>query len=276
MLEAANDPAVIELGHVLPGATRVMGLGVNETYRGIVETGGRTVNTYIKFLTVREVFNEALGTVLCKLTGLRTPDAYVVEVRTADYPGSPLLARAATPTAIAFATAAMPLESFVRRVDLRTPDAIKAAIEKWVEWPDVLTFDQWIRNVDRHTGNFLIRGPGEVYLIDHGLAFGGNDWSAATLPGMPDDAMTRLWNQILKLGTDQAARVAALPAVHQFAAKVATIDATSACILTQVAASIPEDDRTALVAFLAARAQNAAGHVCNTIGLPILDLGVGQ
>jgi len=196
-------------------------------------------------------------------------------VRAADYTASAVLTRAGTPTVIAFATTAMPLESFVRRADLRAPDARKAAVEKWVEWPEVLTFDQWIRNVDRHPGNFLIGGPGEVYLIDHGLAFGGNNWSAATLSAVPNDAMTRLWNEVLMPATEQAARVAAVPAVHRFAAKVAAIDASSACILTQVAAKIPEGDRTALVAFLAARAQTAAGHVCNTIGVPTLALGVG-
>jgi hypothetical protein len=275
MSEAANDPALVQLGQVLPGATRIVGLGGNETYRGVVETGGRPVNCYIKFIDVREIFNEALGSVLCKLTGLRTPDAYVVEVRAADYPASAVLARAGTPAVIAFATAAMPLESFVRRADLRAPDARRAAVEKWVEWPEVLTFDQWIRNVDRHPGNFLIGGPGEVYLIDHGLAFGGNNWTAATLPGLPNDAMTRLWSEVLMPATDQTARVAAVPAVQRFAARVAKIDASSACILTQIAARVPEADRTALVAFLAGRARHAAGHVCNTIGVPTLDLGVG-
>jgi hypothetical protein len=33
MTEAANDPALIQLGQVLPGATRIIGLGGNETYR---------------------------------------------------------------------------------------------------------------------------------------------------------------------------------------------------------------------------------------------------
>jgi hypothetical protein len=275
MTEAANDPALIQLGHVLPGATRILGLGVNETYRGVVESGGRAVNCYIKFLDIREVFNEALGSVLCKLTGLRTPDAYVVQARLADYPTSAVLTRAGTPEVVAFATTAMPLESFVRRADLRSPDARRAAVAQWTDWPEVLTFDQWIRNVDRHPGNFLIGGPGEVYLIDHGLAFGGNNWTAATLPGLTNDVMTRLWAEIIVHATDAAARAGAVPAVHRFVAKVAAIDASSACILTQIAARIPDGDRTALVAFLAARAQNAAGHVCTTIGVPTLALGVG-
>ena len=53
--EAANDPTLIQLGHVLPGAARVIGQGVNETYRGPVETGGPTLNCYIKFLEIREL-----------------------------------------------------------------------------------------------------------------------------------------------------------------------------------------------------------------------------
>jgi hypothetical protein len=38
--KTGNDPALIQLGQVLPGATRIIGLGGNETYRGVVETGG--------------------------------------------------------------------------------------------------------------------------------------------------------------------------------------------------------------------------------------------
>ena len=142
---------------MLPGAARVIGQGVNETYRGPVETGGPTLNCDIKFLEIRELFNEALGAVLCKLAGLRTPDAYVVEVRVTDYPASPALARAGTATTIAFASTAMPIESFVRRVDLQEPDAKKAAVAQWTEWPEVLTFDQWIRNTDRHPVQFPYR-----------------------------------------------------------------------------------------------------------------------
>ena len=53
MTEAANDPALIQLGHALPGAARIIGQGVNETYRGPIETGGRIVSCYIKFLEIR-------------------------------------------------------------------------------------------------------------------------------------------------------------------------------------------------------------------------------
>jgi hypothetical protein len=59
MTEAENDPALIGIGLVLPGATRIVGLGGNETYRGVVETGGRPVNCYIKFLDVRLILRAA-------------------------------------------------------------------------------------------------------------------------------------------------------------------------------------------------------------------------
>jgi HipA-like protein len=275
MAAAANDPALIGLGLVLPGATRIVAQGVTETYRGVVEVAGQPLGCHIKFLGIRELFNEALGSVLCKLAGLRTPNAYIVEVRIADYPASAALAAAGGPTAIAFATATVPLEAFVRRVDLAAPDARRAAVEKWADWPEVLTFDQWIRNVDRHLGNFLVGAPGEVYLIDHGLAFGGNSWTAATLPPDPRELMARLWNELLVQNTDAASRVAAAPIVQRFADRLLTIDTAAACILTHLAAMIPDADRTALVAFLAARQQVAAEQVCRMIGVPMLALGVG-
>jgi hypothetical protein len=273
---AANDPQLIELGVLLPGATLLPGgeKGVSETYRGIVEAGGQPISCYVKFLELREVFNEALGSVLCNLVGLRTPTAFVVEVRRADYPGSPALASAGvSPTAIAFATAALPIRAFMRRADLVAPDAKKAAVERWKEWPQVLTFDQWIRNFDRHTANFLIGAPGEVYLIDHGLAFGGKGWNAASLATLPpNDAMTRLWTDLLVHTTDLPARVGAVTTIQTFAAELQSIDATAACVLTQLAAEVPDADRSALATFLASRASAAPVQVCNTIGVPILPL----
>src|SRR5207302_9391483 len=38
-------------------------------------------------------------------------------------------------------------------------DAKKAFVGSWAEWPEVLGFDDWIANGDRHGGNFLIGGP---------------------------------------------------------------------------------------------------------------------
>ncbi len=211
---------------------------------------------------------------LCKLVGLRTPTPFIVEVQRSDYPASAVLASAgAAPTAIAFATAALPMSAFIRRADLVAIDAKKAAVEKWVEWPQVLTFDQWIRNSDRHPGNFLIGAPGEVYLIDHGLAFGGKGWNATTIATLPtNDPMIRLWTDLLVHTTDLAARMGAVAGIQQFSTKLQSIDAASACILTQLADKIPEADRTALAAFLASRASAAPAQVCNTIGVPMLPL----
>ncbi len=166
MTLASSD--LIGIGHLLPGATILKdGKGVTETYEGTIEVDAERLSAIVKFIQPRELFNEAFGSVLCRIAGMQTPDAFVVRVDKAEYPASPMAQNYPGAHAYAFATRALPMQSLMRRTDLQTPQARATLVREWKEWPSVLTFDEWIRNDDRHCGNFLIGSPGEVLLIDH-------------------------------------------------------------------------------------------------------------
>ncbi|WP_429809821.1 hypothetical protein [Ensifer sp. B1-9] len=53
-------------------------------------------------------------------------------------------------------------------------------------------FDEWMANVDRHHGNLLLAGSGDMWLIDHGNYITGHMWSKEKL-----DAAAS-WHSLLK------------------------------------------------------------------------------
>lgn len=67
----------------------------------------------------------------------------------------------------------------------------------WQHLPGALALDEWIANVDRHTGNLIRRGPADFVLIDHDYALSGPHWLADLLhEGRADDFRNRLYDLI--------------------------------------------------------------------------------
>jgi hypothetical protein len=263
---------VIELGHFLPGGTLLNEeKGVSETYTGIIEVGERKLNAYVKFLNDRELVNELLGSVLARASDFKSPPAFLVEVRRADYAEAIRFKGSNVETIRAFATQAVNLKSFNRSVNLHSPDAKKAFVTSWVEWPDVVGFDDWIANGDRHGGNFLIGGQGEVWLIDHGHAFTGPAWQVAGLQAHCN-VHARLWHETIEpqvsFGDRQSAAARVTKAVSRFE-KVALGGAIERALIKSYL-STSEDQ--ALEAFLQQRRSTVLLRVCALLGVPQLEL----
>lgn len=266
----------IGLGHFLPGGVPLpTGVkGVSETYRGLIEVDEERLVAYVKLLHPWEVFNEALGSVLCQLAGLPTPKAYLVLVEREDYPQSPLLIASDAPRALAFASQAMPMQTLGRHIRLKTPNALRELVSRWKEWPDVLVFDQWIANPDRHSGNLLVGGPGEIYLIDHGLSFYRRNWTPAQIEAAISIVTARLWTDTLQGVVTLPERIAATDRAQSSAVRYSAVDSEAAMISTKVSQFLAPEQVQALVRVLCKRCANAAGVICKAMGVP--DLGPGD
>lgn len=264
----------IGLGHFLPGGLLLApGVrGINETYRGWIEVEQARIAAYVKFLHPWEVFNEVLGSVLCQFVGLPTPPSYVVLVQRDDYSASPIFAQLGTTQALAFGSHAMPMQTLGRRASLTTPAALRELISNWKEWPDVLVFDQWIANPDRHPENLLVGGPGEVHLIDHGLSFHGRNWSPEQLEAAVTIATVRLWTEFLQALVTLPERMEGSQRAQLATAKFSTVDPSTAITSTKVEQLIPPAQLQALAEFLRQRCGNAATVVCNAMGVQHLPL----
>lgn len=233
----------------------------------MVEVDQSHIQAYVKLLHPREVFNEALGSVMCQLVGLPTPPSYLVLVERTDYPQSPIFGQLGEPHVLAFGTHAMPMQTMARHVSLSTPPAIRALISKWAEWPDALVFDQWIANPDRHLRNLLIGGPGEVYLIDHGLSFLGSTSTPEQLRSAVTLVTIRLWREFLDAHVSLAERVVGAAQANRAGAHFLTIDPAMAISATGIQRLLSADHIEALTAFLVQRRASAPSVICNAMGV---------
>lgn len=265
---------MIQLGHFLPGGEILKEeKGVSETYIGIIEIGDKRLNAYVKFLSDRELANELLGSVLATYAGLPTPDAFLVRVGRNDYPASPRFQTDPNLTAIcAFASSAVSLKSLNRRADLRSPDARRAFVAAWHDWADVIGFDDWIANGDRHGGNFLIGEKGQVWLIDHGHSFTGPNWRGDKL----DPAIIvncRLWNDLLRPYVKDDEKKPAAGRVRGRVEKFKAIDARSAVGMSRISTFLDETDQECVSNFLTKRPSTIMMRICSVLGIPELHLG---
>ena len=265
----------IGLGHFLPGGVLLPAgvRGVSETYRGLIEIEEARIVAYVKLLHPWEVFNEALGSVLCQLVGLPTPRSYLVLVEREDYPQSPLLIASNAPRTLAFASQAMPMQTLGRHVAVKTPNALRELVSHWRDWPDVLVFDQWIANPDRHAGNLLVGGPGEIYLIDHGLSFYRRNWSPEQIEAATSIVTAKLWTDILQSVVTLPERIAAAGRTQGAAVRYSKIASEAAMISTKVSQFLTPAQIQALAQFLRRRCTTAAGVICTLMGIPDLALG---
>jgi hypothetical protein len=64
---------------------------------------------------------------------------------------------------------------------------VQKALEGWHGFPKLVAFDAWISNVDRHIGNLLYVGPGQLMPIDHSDVLTGPQWTIANLVSMEEE-----------------------------------------------------------------------------------------
>jgi hypothetical protein len=264
---------MIDLGYALPGGTPLIDdKGINETYRGLVEVaGGLRVQAYIKFLPDRQLVNELLASVLGRLVGLPLPRAFLVEVQLSDYPASGFLASAGHPKSPAFAVEAISAHSVLRRVDLQTQEAREQMLRSWPKWYEAASFDDWIANADRHTGNVLVGARGEVWLIDHSHCFTGCQWVPASL--VPDIVTQNQLGLAMNVFLTPAEKLMALQACYKAIQDFASVDTVYARSLAHLESYAASADLDALLQFVANRVHSASARMCACVGMPGLPFG---
>ena len=275
---AKNDTAAggasIGIGHFLPGGMLLPeGVrGVTDTYLGMIEVGSNRIKAYVKIIEPWYVFNEALGSLLCQLSDLRTPKPYLVLVERADYPDARLFAEIGTSQTLAFASEAMPYGSLTRHISLKTVRALREVVSQWSNWPQVLVFDQWIANPDRHAGNLLVGGPDEIFLIDHGFSFLRRNWPPELANSARELITARLWTDILAKIVTTPQRIEATSRLYAAAMQFAAVDVANLLRSSIVSGLLPPENIAPLLTFLTYRVAAAATVLCGVMGVPALDL----
>lgn len=175
----------IELANVAPGAV-LLGSdekGINETFKGFIDTASGRYGAYIKILGGRQLVNELISTTMGRAVGLPVPQGYLLRILPEDLPESVLLKNHGG-EALAFGSRDIGEPSLTRRIKDNGDWVIDQLFSTWREWDTAMIFDDWIANGDRHPGNLLVGKPGEVWLIDHSHSFTGPNWNEPDL--IPD------------------------------------------------------------------------------------------
>jgi hypothetical protein len=255
-------------GYLLPGATllRDQDSGFFETYKGIIETDVGKTSAYVKLLSPKALANELVCTVLGKAAGLPVPDGYLVEVSVEDYPNSPFLVGQKLAHTLAYGSAALDAPSLARQFGRDDSHAFSSLLTTWSRWKAALLFDEWVSNADRHPGNFLVKGPDDVWLIDHSHAFRGPNWYITDL--VPHASTKNLIaehaNRTLKLPE----RSQLLETADHVAAEYESLDIPGIVAASRAASLLGEGDLQAMQDFLISRVKALPQLVAKHIGIP--------
>ena len=257
---------------VLRGAAPFKANGnVNDTYRGMFLLPDQTRRHGIfKDLNLQELVNELLAATLGRELGLPIPNPYLGL--------SPIGTMAAKMCPLADGSGHL---VFVSQ-DVGTPNLVQQVqaggavlasllvdvLKDWVSLGNVYAFDAWIANTDRHPGNLLIGGPGNIWLIDHGYAFTGPAWQPNDLdPILAYRHKLSEWltgclsaTQKVEKGRDAAV----------FATKIAMVPVDQAVADGGVDKLLSQSAADALKGFLMKRVQYVPQHARAALGVPAL------
>lgn len=262
-IQAIQFGNVVPVAHLLAQDDR----GVNETHLGFVDLPNGRYRAYIKVLVGRQLVNELFATTLGRALGLAIPQGCLVRARPSDLPESPLLA-VQSAEVLLFASLETAVPDLKRRMKAEGPTAIASLFTHWLDWTSCMTFDEWIANIDRHPGNILFGGPGEIWLIDHSHCFTGPQWNP------PDLVANGAWrnqiaeNRIPTLTLPE--RMEARRRVAGMIPKLSSLDCSSVLAASHAGDLLPPAEAAALQSFVSSRVSHLSDILSKRLGIPNL------
>lgn len=255
MPESLPIQEALEIGFatVLRGAQRFSDRNVSLTYRGQIHLeDGTQKNVILKDIGPKELSNELLSNVLARLLGLPTPEVYLAMVPDGVLPitHAPQIGGGGH---VVFASVDVQVPNLCYQFQNVGSDmpALINAVTAWPHLGRLYGFDTWAANVDRHTGNLLFDGKGEIWLIDHGYCYSGPNWQAANLAST-GQYRNRLSEWLTQCLTELQKGARAVEVDH-FAAQIAELNVADAVTKSRVGALLQQGDVEALETFLLQR-----------------------
>lgn len=245
----------IHIATALKGIVSNSVQSVNSVFRGeIVTADGVIRRAFIKDLDARQFGNELLVTALADKLGVRVPEAAIVRIPSDVSSEFGNIPAANMDGYLGFAS--IDAEgSTVAQVYHRvgTLDAPLRHLRLSPLLGNLYGLDTWVANVDRHAGNLIVRGDGQVFLIDHGYCLSGPTWSAADLDASKEyrNAL-RHWLTPLLSGHDKDAAMADIKALTPKMVSQDIEQVISDCLASQLFGA---NDSDAVVGFLESRVQ---------------------
>lgn len=138
----------------------------------------------------RSLLNDVIGYVMAKHAGINQPDAGLILLPISLFGANQALIGNGTHAQCFASTACSDLAGRVCGSLFaflgNSPSLAHKELEGWNGFPKLVAFDAWISNVDRHIGNLLYVGPGQLMPIDHSDVLTGPQWTIDNLVSMED------------------------------------------------------------------------------------------
>ena len=260
----------VEFATVLPGVVPFKENNVSDTYRGqILQNDGVTSTAVIKDVPAKELANELIAFVLARELDLPIPTAFVAQVRPEDLQLSKApLTKDGRRLVFASTDVRSPSIAFRFKTDVVGQARLLGAITAWAPLGRLYGFDAWIANVDRHAGNLLFSAGAEAWLIDHGWAFTGPNWSPSSLiPSAEYRHRLGEWltPHLTDAGKDSRAKQAGI-----LESDLAAFDIDAAISASRAASFLTSTEMQSVRGFLEARVSEVTRLASKALGVPVI------
>jgi hypothetical protein len=260
----------VEFASVLAGAEGFSEGNINDTYRGqVLRADGAIVNAVLKDVGARELANELISFVLARSLSLPTPDALLAQVHPDDLEvtGGPITSDGRR-LMLASVDVGVPNVQFRYITDMPGRARLLGAITAWPSLGRLYGFDAWVANIDRHAGNLLFGSGAEAWLIDHGWAFTGPNWTSTSLD--PVQAYPHRLSEWLTPHLTQDGREARTRQAGILEADLRLIDVNVAIEASRADLLLPPEDLRALKEFLTKRVNEVTRLASAALNSPVL------
>lgn len=244
------------------------GAGVNSTLIGDVHLlDSSTKLAYVKLLEGRRLANELLALELAARLELAVPQAFVVRLRRRDHEALFKQLSMNFDEVYGFGTAALAANSLAREFNVTDPNFIKWFFVTLKQWKDIVAFDAWVANEDRHTNNLLVDKQLKLWLIDHDLALGGRRDVSSLRPEQV--TANRLVNDFGAL-VDVRHRHEVVDECHRFQEAANAIDVPAAAAASEAGLFVTEQELSQLILYVERRRALVPGLLAEALGVSLL------
>ena len=262
---------LIPLASVVPGPRPAPeNKGVNELYQGFVDAADGRHQSYIKVLPEKQLVNELAAWVLARAMKFPVLDSFLLRVRDDDIPQSkllPTLPHDSSGEAFVFGSKAVGYPQLGRTLNAN-PDWATYFLEPNVfpRWQELIVFDEWIANGDRHGGNLLWTPENRLFWIDHSHAFTGPDWDCAKW-----DARKLYGNQVAKslmLSLEKSDKTDLVKKAAELATFIGKLPLQDLQAVSQIIRFLTTSERDELALFVMERAQHLELMCAKRVQIP--------
>ena len=245
--------------------------GVSETWKGTIITESGPTISFVKILTDQQLISEIVCALVGRAINLAIPRPFLVKVEKDVLPNSGKWVAGIT-SCLGFGSEDAGVHNFKRFFSnsSKKHEKLSSMLQSWPDFRRATFFDELIANTDRHLGNILFEKKDKFWLIDHGHALTGPQWSIQSLQYNVQVRNKLLEIAVPQLNIDQRAEWG--EAAKKEAQDYQVIDFPNLSTRGRLNECATIDQGNAVIDFFVGRAKNFVSLAYQKLGIPLLPM----